>query len=248
MAKTEVTLADLLANRNATYGFLSRMYKVEVDEEFYAFLRGMKFPAKTGSAEVDEGYRKIRNYLSHAPAGVMTELAVDYVRAFIGGGNNGYSAAYPFESVYTSPKRLLMQGARDEVLVIYRAAGIDKADSWTDGEDHVALELEFMQILGTRAAEALAAGDEERCAALLLQQRNFMKEHLLAWYPMMAADMRRFAKTEFYQGLADLTLGFLHTDMEFLTEVLGIDEQAELEAEEPIEAADLVDEDTDDLE
>ena len=239
--KTEVTLADLLANRNATYDFLSRMYKTEVDEEFYAFLRGMKFPVKTGSDEVDEGYRKIRSYLSHAPASVMTELAVDYVRTFIGGGTNGYSAAYPFESVYTSPKRLLMQGARDEVLVIYRAAGIDKADSWTDGEDHIALELEFMQILGTRAAEALAEGDEDRCAALLLQQRNFMREHLLAWYPMMAADMRRFAKTDFYQGLTDLTLGFLHTDLEFLTEVLGIDVEAERAAEEDVDVSELVD-------
>ena len=69
-----------------------------------------------------------------------------------------------------------------------------------------------------------------------------MKQHLLAWYPMMAADMHRFAKTGFYQGLADLTLGFLRTDMEFLTEALGIDEAAEREAEEELEVSDLVDE------
>ena len=30
-----------------------------------------------------------------------------------------------FESVYTSEKRLLMQEARDEVLAIYRSAGLD---------------------------------------------------------------------------------------------------------------------------
>ena len=96
-----VTLEDLLANRAATYGFLSRLFKVEVDDEFLEFLRSMKVPAHTGCDAVDGGYRQIRDYLAQAGAGVITELAVDYVRTFIGSGNNGYSAAYPFESVYT---------------------------------------------------------------------------------------------------------------------------------------------------
>ena len=64
----------------------------------------------------------ICGYLSQADGTVLTELAVDYVRAFIGSGNDGFSAAYPYESVYTSPKRLMMQDARDEVLVLYRAS------------------------------------------------------------------------------------------------------------------------------
>ena len=37
-----------------------------------------------------------------ADAHAITDLAVDYVRAFIGHGVDAYSAAYPFESVYTS--------------------------------------------------------------------------------------------------------------------------------------------------
>ena len=75
----------------------------------------------------------ICGYLSQADGTVLTELAVDYVRAFIGSGNDGFSAAYPYESVYTSPKRLMMQDARDEVLVLYRAFGLDKQESWKEG-------------------------------------------------------------------------------------------------------------------
>jgi TorA maturation chaperone TorD len=242
MADTQITLRDLLVQRNATYSFLSRLYKVEVDEEFYGFLRGLRVPAHTGSADVDAGYRQIIGYLSHAPANVLTELAVDYVSTFIGHGNNGYSAAYPFESVYTSPKRLLMQGARDEVLILYRAAGIEKSESWKDGEDHIALELEFMQILGARTVEALDAGDDEKALGLLASQRNFLEDHLLSWYPMMAADMKKFAKTGLYQGLADLTLGFLHTDRDLLREVLDESDEtgapaAALSAEDAAELA-----------
>ena len=90
---------------------------------------------------MDEGYRMICGYLSQADGTVLTELAVDYVRAFIGSGNDGFSAAYPYESVYTSPKRLMMQDARDEVLVLYRAFGLDKQESWKEGEDHIALPV-----------------------------------------------------------------------------------------------------------
>ena len=112
---------------------------MEVDEEFLAELKTMRFPAATGNTAVDTGYRAIATYLSGADAHAITDLAVDYVRAFIGHGVDAYSAAYPFESVYTSPKRLMMQEARDEVLAVYRSEGLDKLPSWKESEDHIAL-------------------------------------------------------------------------------------------------------------
>ncbi len=138
----EIGLVDVLRGRRATYQFLSRLFRTEVDQELYDTLVSMRFPANTGNPLVDEGYRMICGYLSQASGDVLTELAVDYVRAFIGSGNDGFSAAYPYESVYTSPKRLMMQDARDEVLVLYRAAGLAKQESWKEGEDHIALELD----------------------------------------------------------------------------------------------------------
>lgn len=224
MTGSEISVEDLLAQRNATYKLLARLYQVEVDQELYDFLCSMKVPAHSGNADVDEGYRMIVSYLSTPRTGVLTELAVDYTRTFIGGGNDGYSAAYPFESVYTSPKRLLMQGARDEVLVIYRANGIDKSESWKDGEDHIALELEFMQIIGERLLDAFRTGDDAKVDSLLETQRHFLEDHLLAWFPMMAADMGRFAKTDFYRGLAKLTMGYLTCDLEFLEDALDGEE------------------------
>ena len=104
-------LAELTAQRSAVYRLLARLYRVEVDEEFLAELKAMRFPAATGNTAVDAGYRAIATYLSGADAHAITDLAVDYVRAFIGHGVDAFSAAYPFESVYTSPKRLMMQEA-----------------------------------------------------------------------------------------------------------------------------------------
>ena len=201
------------------YGLLSRLYRVEVDPVFLDQLRAMRFPASTGNDAMDEGYRLLAGYLGRTDAGTLTELAVDYVRAFIGHGIDGHAAAYPFESVYTSAKRLMMQGARDEVLALYRAEGVDKSDDWKDGEDHVALELEFMKTLAERAAKALHEGDEAEATRLLQVQHAFLDDHLRKWLPTFTRDMGIFAKTDLYLGLARLTAGFLRVEEEFMAEV-----------------------------
>lgn len=217
---------ELNRQRAATYGLLSRLYRVEVDETLLEKLRGTRFPAHTGNEDADEGYRLIAKYLSNTWDNSVTDLAVDYVRVFVGHGVDAFSAAYPFESVYTSEKRLLMQEARDEVLAIYRSAGLDKQNSWKEGEDHIALELEFEQILAARTAEALEKGDKDQAVALLATQKNFLDDHLAAWAPMMTADMKRFASTDLYRGLAFLTDGFLATDQALLEDVLAEEDEA----------------------
>lgn len=212
-------LARAHEQRAWMYGLLSRLYRVEVDPVFLDQLRAMRFPASTGNDAMDEGYRLLAGYLGRTDAGTLTELAVDYVRAFIGHGIDGHAAAYPFESVYTSEKRLMMQGERDEVLALYRAEGMDKSADWKDGEDHVALELEFMKTLAERAAKALRAGDEAEAARLLQVQHAFLDDHLRKWLPTFTRDMGIFAKTDLYLGLARLTAGFLQVEEEFMAEV-----------------------------
>lgn len=217
-------IAGLLESRAATYGMLARLYRVEVDADTMSELQGMRFPVATGNSKVDEGYRKLYNYLRGAWEDSITELAIDYVRTFIGHGVNGYSAAYPFESVYTNERRLMMQEARAEVLKTMRDSNI-KRGSWTEGEDHLALELEFVQRITMRAVEALRSGDEDTAVEELEKQRTFVNEHLLNWVPMLVTDMKKFAKTDFYQGLAVLTEGFLEEDAALLDELLdGVEE------------------------
>ena len=216
-----IDFADVLKGRRATYQLLARFYRVEVDEDFLALLRGMDYPTATGNEDVDAGYALIRDFLSRGSETVLQDLAKDYVYAFIGSGNDGFSAAYPYESVYTSPRRLMMQDARDEVLVIYRAAGLEKTESWKEGEDHIALELEYEQILCERALEAYEAGKTEECLSFLCHQRNFLQDHLCGWFPMMAEDIEKFAHTDFYRGVGRLTTGFLNNDLAFLDELLA---------------------------
>lgn len=223
-AATSEDIAAVCDQRASTYGLLSRLFRSEVTPELLRELHGLRYRVHTGNASMDEGHRLIATYLSSLWENSVTELAADYMRTFFGHGYNGHAAAYPFESVYASEKRLLMQAARDEVLALYRAAGLSKQDSWKEGEDHIALELEYMQILCQRTARALRQRDEDEAYRLVKCQHNFMEDHLGAWAPLLADQMRVFAKTDFYRALAFMTEGFLQTDAALLEDMLGDDE------------------------
>ncbi|WP_294375424.1 molecular chaperone [uncultured Slackia sp.] len=221
MTESEIyaQLADACESRANTYQFLSRLYQSEIDEDLLNELEHMSFPYGSGNAKLDEGYMRMAKFMSNTWPNTLTDLAIDYVRSFIGHGNDSYSCAYPYESVYTSRERLMMMGARDMVLAIYRSQNLDKRESWKEGEDHVAVELEFMATMAARSADAFRAGDAEEAETELTVQRNFLTDHLLAWVPMMTADLARFAKTDFYLGLAYVTEGFLGIDDEFFAEL-----------------------------
>ena len=126
---TAEDLAALCESRGETYSFLARLFREEVDEALLAQLNDTDYPVSSGNGLMDEGYYQIAKYLSNAWVDPLMKLSVDYTRAFLGSGIDTYSAAYPFESVYTSEKRLLMSDARDEVLAIYRSCGLEKSES-----------------------------------------------------------------------------------------------------------------------
>ena len=217
-------LAQMMDDRAATYNLLARLYRVEVDEPLLEKLRTARFPLRTGNKEINLGYKLMREYLGNSWENAKTELAVDYVRSFIGHGNTAYSCAYPYESVYTSGRRLLMQDARDEVLAVYRANLLKKGEEWNDCEDHIALELEFMQVMCGRTAKALKEGKEDEAVEMLKTQRAFVGQHLANWVPMFVSDIKYFSQTDLYIGAGELLLGFVQTEVEALDDLLdGVD-------------------------
>ena len=214
-------LVAVMRDRARTYGMLARIFRVEADDDLVTQMRGMKFPTATGNEHVDKGYRLLFNYLSTVWEDTRLDLARDYMRTFIGHGVNGHSAAYPFESVHTSEKRLLMQEARDEVLAIYRANNLKKDESWRDCEDHIAVELEFMQVMAKRTADALLAGREDEAVEELRTQRAFVRDHLANWVPIFVHDIMQWSETDFYRGAGELLLGFVQVEGETLDDLLA---------------------------
>jgi anaerobic sulfite reductase subunit A len=181
----------------------------------------MQFPSEDEADDLGEGYRLLESYFQAPGADPLTDLAVDYARVFLGAGIAEGITAYPYESVYTSEERLIMQDARDLALAAYRAKGLEKIEAMKIPEDHIALELEFMGKLCRESREALSELNNNTAANSLVEQKIFLEQHLLNWISAFCADIEKCAASDFYKALAKITRAFLRMDHAVLEELIA---------------------------
>lgn len=203
-------IAALLSNQVQTYAFLAYLFRTEVSVEMLDQIAQMKLPSQTGNELLDAGYRNLVRYMNHSWERTRTELAADFLHTFIGNTQDTSKVAYPYESVHTSGERLLMQEARDQVLAAYRRERVVLNDTINEPEDHIAFELEFVQLMCQRSLEALQ--DSGTTGSFIRPLRTavaFIDEHLLNWAPALAGEMKGVSNTLFYRALADILAGWL---------------------------------------
>lgn len=126
----------------------------------------------------------------------LDKLLWEYTRLFIGPYR---LPCPPWESVYTSPKRLMMQEAADKVIKIYHETGlaISSADVMPD---HISAELNFLAVLFQKMND-----DSEGNGGSLSIIEKFLDEHLKRWVPLFVSDMERSADSALYKALARVT-------------------------------------------
>lgn len=212
---------ELMTNRENLYCFLGRLYKIEVDQNLLNQLNIMSFPTKSGEEKLDEGYRLLEEYLRNPGRDPLTDLAVDFARVFLGAGIYEGTVANPYESVYTSPERLIMQDARDKVVEAYYAKGLDRVETQNIPEDHISFEFEFMAYMCQETQKALKAQDWRGISGSLMEQKDFLVNHLTNWIPAFCADIEKCASTDFYKAIAKMTEGFLHLESALLEDLIS---------------------------
>ena len=213
---------ELTKNRKKFYQLLARLYRIEVDHSFLSQLKNMSLPTGSSEKDLKEGYEILGNYLKNCSEDDLDDLAVDFARIFLGAGVADSSAAFPYESVYTSQEAIIMQEARDQVKAIYAKKGLSVADKRAEFfEDHIAIELDFMAFLCKEAQSILDLQDESEASACLEEQIDFLNGHLLNWVPSFCKDIEKYADTEFYKGVAKITSGYLNLDKRILESLAG---------------------------
>ncbi len=203
--------------REKMYRLLARFYRIEADEEMLEQLAQMKFPQDC-PREMAEGYKLLQAAVSAHDDKMLENLAVDYARVFLGAGIINFDAAYPYESVYLSEKKLIMQEPRDEVVTFYRSCGVDRSHELSEPEDHIAFELEFMAYLCGEAAEFARQGNEAKMQQSLNRQQEFLQKHLLKWQERFCNDVLKYAGTDFYRGAARITGSYLAMESALLND------------------------------
>jgi len=213
-------LASAMEDRAATYKFLSDALLHEYTEEQIEQLRGVEAP-EAADEETKQAFADIRKYLAHAGADPRTDLAVDYARVFLSAGVYDGLTAEPYESVFTSEEQLLMQDARDSVVAIYRANGVDVDESLHMPEDHLGLEFDFLSVMATQTAEACRAEefDAAELSRLAGVQADFCEEHILNWIDQLTEKVDEFAQLPLYPAIMRIAKSFVKNDAEVMHEL-----------------------------
>ncbi len=210
---------QLMLNRRNLYRFFARFFQKEIDEEFFEQLKHVEFPSErkeTALTEFQDALLRLNEYFEYDAGESLEDLAADYAKTFLGAGIAQGNAAFPYESVYTSPKHVMMQDAWNSVCEIYEAKGIERTEEAEDLlEDHIAMEMEFMAYLCDETSQytETLTGLEE--------QREFLNKHLLNWAPGFCLDIKDYADTEFYRMVGQLTTGFLQLDSFILDKMIA---------------------------
>ena len=137
---------------------------------------------------------------------------------FLGAGSYDRILAPPYESVFTSEERILMQDARDGAVTYYRRGGLDLPADNTTPEDHLGFELQFAAALADCANEALDGDDGAALADAVSLARSFFVHHQQNWLPALCEAVDEFAKTDFYRGVAQMTRGYVESEVAFFDE------------------------------
>jgi TorA maturation chaperone TorD len=201
-----------IENRIAIYALISRLMLVEVDDTFLNLLEG-------DSALLDllPNYRDWEKRKTVSRKELINEYYnVDFTNLFL-------MHLVPYESFYDRDDQMIESGGDNPVLGLYNELDfrveLDKAR--VVSADHIGVELEFMYMLCTALKKALDADDKDGICELMLVQRAFLKEHLLDWAPLFLINAKKESRTPLYHDGAEVTLEFLLSDFEYLTEQLN---------------------------
>jgi len=208
-SETMNQMLEDIGNRIALYALISRLMMVEVDEPFL------------DQIESDEAILGLLpNYRDW---GKRTELSkkelvdqyynVDFANLFI-------MHLVPYESFYVRDDQMIESGGDNPVLPLYNALDfrVELEKARVVSPDHIGVELEFMYMLCEAQKKALEEEDEEAVCELLSVQHGFLKDHLLEWAPLFLINVKRESRTPLYHDGAELTLEFLLSDFEYVTE------------------------------
>lgn len=187
-------LVDLVRSR--CYGFLSAVFLGQIEE-----LQGEAWPQVVASVAELEALAGSSSPQSIAvPRDSAEAVATEFARLFYGVGD----ATVPMAaSCYANELRLYCQQPFHDAKAFYARFGIARSEALGLPEDHVAIELAFMQ--------ELAYG-----AAPVELQREFLECHLAPWMPRFCLDIEHAARLASIRLLAGTLATLVATDRAWL--------------------------------
>lgn len=136
------------------------------------------------------------------------ELESDYLSAFETNRPKPSVSLYEGSYHHKGGKPALLL----ELKGFYRNFGLVIAEAENDLEDALTAELEFMQFLTAKQAQAEEGLLDK--APYLRAQRDFLERHLAMWLPALRTAVDAKLEQHFYRALTDLASSFVAHDIE----------------------------------
>jgi len=216
MAKTEkLNIKELAGHRSSIYGFLAAIYRQELTSELLKQMKTRRFQEVLSNLGV-----KLNNgFFQNAKKELLENLAIEYTRLFVGPGKH----ISPHESVHHKKEGVqsgqLWGELTAQVKGIIESSGLEYESEYTGMPDHISVELEFMQHVVQREAQAWEAADDETALLCLKNEKNFVDEHLLDWIPVFCEKVIETADVPFYREMARLTRNFIEFEKQELKKI-----------------------------
>jgi TorA maturation chaperone TorD len=213
MVKTEKhNMQELAGHRSSIYGFLAAVYRQELTSGLLQQMKAPRFQEVLSNLGV-----KLNNGFFQNSEGEMLEnLAIEYTRLFVGPGKH----ISPHESVHHQKDGVqsgqLWGELTGQVKNIIESAGLEYKSEYTGLPDHISVELEFMQQVIQREAQAWEADDDETARLCLKNEKNFVDQHLSGWIPAFCKKVNAAAEMPFYREMARLTRSFIEFEKQEL--------------------------------
>lgn len=170
-----------------------------------------------GHLEGGEGFLPLFNKLENIIGQLDYEqLTVQYSTLFLPSG--GFSAS-PYEAEYTkeTPQHSFSSQAQlADIAGFYLSFGLDVSKKSPERVDHIATELEYMQIMSLKEALALKDNNEEHVFVTADAQRKFIAEHLGRWTHSFAQRISSCGVSEFYETIGEILDLWLDYDKAYL--------------------------------
>jgi TorA maturation chaperone TorD len=213
-------LTDVLQGRREFYLALAGLYfKPLTQEEIDTMAKTDYTTFTTGELLLEEGFNDISRFLRKRNTGTRQMLAVDFTSSFGGAQSFKGRVAVPYASVFLNRVGLLNQEPRAVVFKVFKRNLLSVTDNSTP-DDHLSFMLEFLAVMSDRTAEALREGRSSDASTYLEESRDFIRKHMLTWFPAFSEIANLLIEARFYRGVLKITEGYLLMDLQTIDDIL----------------------------
>jgi|ETN01SMinimDraft_1059929.scaffolds.fasta_scaffold178147_2 DMSO reductase family type II enzyme chaperone len=194
MDLTEATL-----ERASLYGLFAKAFAYPNEETLSAIRSSTKIVSDVLSAtKFKKDLRKeALEFAKIASLTSLQELHNNYSRLFVGRRHCNLEESEYDKAVFNRYHRLA------DVAGFYRAFGFEVSEGSHQRADFIGTELEFMQVLMLKRLYADHQGWSAKAEVCLSTERNFIKEHLEWWVPLLCEKMQADSECPFYSSLSN---------------------------------------------